>query len=48
MGRNWIRIGGGITLCMIGILLIDKNRWLFGLACFIAGFLVLMKPRKRS
>ncbi len=48
MGRDWIKIGAGIGLSMIGILLLEKNHWLFGLASFIAGFLVLMKPRRRG
>ncbi|MFC1830570.1 hypothetical protein ACFL0S_00930 [Thermodesulfobacteriota bacterium] len=42
-----LRIGGGILLSMIGIMLIDQNRWLSGLACFIGGFLLLMIPRFR-
>jgi len=42
-----IRIGAGIMLCMIGIILIEQNRWLPGLACFIGGFLLMMKPWSR-
>lgn len=47
MGRERLRIGAGIALCMSGILLINNNRWLFGLAGFVTGFLVLMKGRFR-
>ncbi len=42
-----LRVGGGILLCMIGIILIDQNRWLSGLACFMGGFVLLMMPRLR-
>ena len=48
MGREKVRIGAGIALCMGGIMLINNNRWLLGLACFVGGFLVLMKGRFRS
>ena len=48
MGADWKKIGTGIGLCMIGIVLLEKNHWLLGLASFIVGFLVLMKPRKRG
>ncbi|MGI9535772.1 MAG: hypothetical protein ACR2PB_01780 [Desulfocapsaceae bacterium] len=42
-----LRVGAGIVLCMIGIILVEQNRWLPGLACFIGGFLLMMKPRFR-
>ena len=45
MGREMLRIGAGIALCMSGIMLIYGNRWFIGLACFVGGFLVLMKGR---
>jgi hypothetical protein len=47
MGRETVRIGVGIALCMSGIMLIDNSRWFLGLACFVLGFLVLMKGRFR-
>ncbi|MBT8328732.1 MAG: hypothetical protein HKP52_05765 [Desulfofustis sp.] len=47
MGHERLRIGIGIVLCMSGIMLINKNRWFFGLACFVGGFLVLMKGKFR-
>jgi hypothetical protein len=47
MGSERLRIGAGIVLCMSGIMLINGNRWLLGLACFVTGFLVLMKSKFR-
>ena len=47
MGRERLRIGAGIVLCMSGILLINNNSWLLGLAIFVGGFLALMKGRFR-
>ena len=47
MGRERLRVGAGIALCMSGIMLINNNRWLLGLACFVGGFLVLMIKRFR-
>ena len=47
MGRENLRIGAGIALCMSGIMLINNNRWLLGLACFVGGFLWLMKGKFR-
>ena len=43
MGPERLRIGVGIALCMSGIMLINSNRWLLGLACFVSGIFALMK-----
>jgi hypothetical protein len=45
MGHGRLRIGVGIALCMSGLIFIDNNRWLLGLACFAGGFLLLMINR---
>ncbi|MDX9894474.1 hypothetical protein [Desulfofustis limnaeus] len=39
------RVVIGTLLCLTALILLHRNQWLIGLACFVSGFLLMNRRR---